>query len=68
MAIDCAKLNNIRPILAVYPAEPWAIGSSASAQNAFASFVALVGQAFPGVQNFVVGNEPNVNRSGSRNT
>ena len=62
MAIDCAKLNNIRPILAIYPAKPSAIGSNDDAQNAFASFVGLVGQAFPDVQNFIVGNEPNLNR------
>ncbi len=62
LAIDCAKLNDIRPILAIYPAKPTAIGSSEAAQTAFASFVSLVGQAFPDVQNFVIGNEPNVNR------
>jgi hypothetical protein len=61
-AVDCALLNNVRPILAIYPAKPAMIGSSDSAQNAFASFVALVGQTFPKVKNFVVGNEPNVNR------
>jgi len=62
LAIDCAKLNNIRPILAIYPAKPSAIGSSDSAQSAFAIFVGLVGQAFPDVKDFIVGNEPNVNR------
>ena len=61
-AIDCAKLNDIRPILAIYPQAPNAIGSNASAQAAFASFVGLVGQAFPDVRDFIVGNEPNVNR------
>ena len=61
-AIDCAKLNNIRPILAVYPAKPAAIGSNAGAQAQFATFVSLVGQAFPGVTDIIVGNEPNVNR------
>ena len=61
-AIDCAKLNNLRPILAVYPQHPAAIGSNAAAQAQFATFVSLVGQAFPGVQDIIVGNEPNVNR------
>jgi hypothetical protein len=61
-AIDCAKLNDIRPILAVYPAKPASIGSNDSAQTAFASFVGLLGQAFPDVNDFIVGNEPNVNR------
>ena len=61
-AIDCASLNNMRPILAVYPAKPSAIGSNATAQAQFATFVSLVGQAFPAVKNIIVGNEPNVNR------
>jgi hypothetical protein len=61
-AIDCAKLNNVEPILAIYPLHPAAIGSNAVAQAQFATFVGLVGQAFPGVQNIIVGNEPNVNR------
>jgi hypothetical protein len=61
-AIDCAKLNSLRPILAVYPLHPAAIGSNASAQAQFATFVSLVGEAFPLVQNIIVGNEPNVNR------
>jgi len=61
-AVDCALLNNVRPILALYPQHPAAIGSSDAAQQSFAAFVALVGQAFPQVTNFIVGNEPNVNR------
>jgi hypothetical protein len=61
-AIDCSLLSGVRPILAVYPAKPSLIGSNDSAQTAFASFVALVGQTFPAVHDFVVGNEPNVNR------
>jgi hypothetical protein len=60
--VDCALLNNTRPILAVYPARPSLIGSDDGAQNAFASFVAKVGLTFPSVTNIVVGNEPNVNR------
>ncbi|HEX7526486.1 MAG TPA: hypothetical protein VF327_09275, partial [Gaiellaceae bacterium] len=61
-AIDCALLGGLRPILAVYPLHPAAIGSDAVAQAQFATFVSLVGQAFPGVQDIIVGNEPNVNR------
>jgi hypothetical protein len=61
-AIDCALINNVRPILSIYPLHPNAIGSSDGQQQAFASFVALVGQAFPQVSNIIVGNEPNVNR------
>jgi len=62
MAIDCARLSNLRPILALYPAKPNAIGSNAVAQAQFAEFAGLVGQAFPNVQDFIIGNEPNVNR------
>jgi hypothetical protein len=62
LAVDCAKLNNVRPIFAIYPLRPSAIGSSAAAQAQFATFVALVGTAFPEVKDFIVGNEPNVNR------
>src|SRR5439155_1678586 len=61
-AIDCALLSDIRPILAIYPARPAAIGSAGAQQDAFAAFVGLVGQAFPGVQDFIIGNEPNLNR------
>ena len=61
-AADCARLQNVTPVLAIYPTKPNLIGSKVAAQNAFASFVGLVGQAFPQVQNFIVGNEPNVNR------
>jgi hypothetical protein len=61
-AVDCALLYEVRPILAIYPAKPALIGSSDAAQTAFAQFVGQVAQAYPRVQDFVVGNEPNVNR------
>jgi hypothetical protein len=61
-AIDCARLNGVRPILALYPQRPNAIGSDATRQQQFAAFVGFVGQAFPAVKDFIVGNEPNVNR------
>ncbi|HUZ82304.1 MAG TPA: hypothetical protein VMU73_08665, partial [Gaiellaceae bacterium] len=44
-AIDCALLSNVRPILAVYPLHPSAIGPNTTAQAQFATFVSLVGQA-----------------------
>lgn len=62
-AVDCATLNNTQLVVSIYPAKPNLIGSSDSAQSAFASFVALVATtAGPTVTNFIVGNEPNVNR------
>jgi hypothetical protein len=61
-AVVCAQLSNITPVLAIYPAKPSAIGSNDAAQQQFAAFVRLVGTTFLGVKNFIVGNEPNVNR------
>ncbi len=61
-AVACAELAGVQPVLAVYPERPTLIGANPVAQRAFAQFVALVGQTFPQVDDFVVGNEPNVNR------
>lgn len=61
-AVACAALAGVQPVLAVYPARPALIGGDPVAQRAFAQFVALVGETFPRVDDFVVGNEPNVNR------
>lgn len=61
-AVDCATLAGVEPVLAIYPQRPTMIGGNTVAQRQFAQFVALVGQTFPQVRDFVVGNEPNVNR------
>jgi hypothetical protein len=61
-AIACAKQRGVRPILAVYPKDPAAIGNYSARQDAFAGFVAAVGATFPDVANFIVGNEPNRSR------
>ena len=49
----------LRVTLAVYPYPPREIESGASSPRAFAAYVASVARAFPRVQQFVVGNEPN---------
>ena len=62
-AVSCASTEGVRLVVSVYPAKPNLIGSSDAAQTAFANFVALVATtAGPTVTNFIVGNEPNVNR------
>jgi hypothetical protein len=61
-AATCAIQNGIRPIVAIYPQKPSLIGSDPGAQAAFASFAAAVAQSLPQVKNFIIGNEPNVNR------
>ena len=38
LAIDCAKLNNVRPILAVYTARPNSVGSDPGLQAQFDKF------------------------------
>jgi hypothetical protein len=49
----------LRVTLAVYPYPPREIESGLSSPRAFAAYVASVARAFPRVQQFVVGNEPN---------
>jgi len=61
-AANCAVKNGVTPIVAIYPSKPTLIGSNASAQAAFAQFSGSVVQQLPMVDNFIVGNEPNVNR------
>ena len=61
-AIDCAVSRTSGRSSRSTRCIPGAIGSNADAQQQFAAFVALVGTAFPEVTNFIVGNEPNVNR------
>ena len=39
-AVDCAQLNDIKPILAVYPLTPSAVGANVAVQRRFAAFVA----------------------------
>jgi hypothetical protein len=61
-AATCAVQHGVRPIVAVYPAKPSLIGSDSGAQAAFASFAATVASSLPQVKDFIIGNEPNVNR------
>jgi hypothetical protein len=62
-AVNCASSKGVQLVVSIYPAKPNLIGSSDAAQTAFANFVALVATtAGPTVTNFIVGNEPNVNR------
>lgn len=61
-AIEAARAAGIRIVLSIYP-----FGSSVSPLNEearadFASFASDIAQRFPYLHDFIVGNEPNINR------
>lgn len=56
-AIAAAQARGVKVILAVYPASPTAV--SGSGPDGFISFCGQVAAAFPTVDTFIVGNEPN---------
>jgi hypothetical protein len=61
-AVDAAQLAGIRIILSIYPFGSSVTPLSASAQADFAAFAVDVAKRFPYVHDFIVGNEPNLNR------
>jgi hypothetical protein len=58
-AMPVAARYGVRISIRLYPANPTAIGSSATAAGAFAAWAAQVARRYPTVTSFVVGNEPN---------
>src|SRR3954452_11363903 len=61
-AVDAAQLTGIRVILSIFPFGSSVTPLSASAQADFAAFAVDVAKRFPYVHDFIVGNEPNLNR------
>jgi len=61
-AVSAAQLDGVRLILSIYPGEPRATPLSSRARGEFASFAASIARRFPAIRDFVVGNEPNLNR------
>ena len=57
-----ATISGVRVMFAVYPAHARDITSSPDANAQFASFLQQLAQAYPQVQDFIVGNEPNLSR------
>ncbi len=49
----------IRPVFTVYPTRPTAFAGLGVASAQFSTFVATLARAYPGVTDFIVGNEPN---------
>ena len=54
-----AKAKGIRVVFHVFPISPTALSSSPDSAERFAEFLAKLATAYPGVRDFVVGNEPN---------
>jgi hypothetical protein len=61
-AIDAAQFTGIRVILSIYPFGSSVTPLTPGAQADFAAFAASVAKQFPYVHDFIVGNEPNLNR------
>jgi hypothetical protein len=57
-----AQLDGIRLIVAVYPAGSSVTPVTAWARSRFADYAASIARALPTVRDFVIGNEPNLNR------
>jgi hypothetical protein len=57
-----ADLNGIRLILSVYHAGSRTTPLSGKARSEFTAYVAALARGLPGVQDFIIGNEPNLNR------
>jgi hypothetical protein len=57
-----AKLDGIRLFVSVYPAKGTSVPLTASSRAQFASYAAGLAATLPGVKDFIIGNEPNLNR------
>jgi hypothetical protein len=60
-AIGEAQAKGVNVVLSLYPLRPTAITGSPAAAGQFAAWAASVARRYPGVRDFIVGNEPNVN-------
>ncbi|MCW2963857.1 MAG: hypothetical protein JWO17_1109 [Actinomycetia bacterium] len=57
-----AQLDGVRLILSIYSRDSRTTPLSSRARGEFAQFAASIARRFPAVRDFVVGNEPNLNR------
>jgi hypothetical protein len=56
-----AQFDGVRLILSVYPRDQRTTPLTAQTRGEFASFAASIAREVPGIRDFVVGNEPNLN-------
>ena len=61
-AATAALLDGIRLYVSIYPRDGNAVPRTAARRSEFASYAASVARALPTVTDFIVGNEPNLNR------
>lgn len=61
-AIDAAQFTGIRVILSIYPYSASVTPLTDQARADFAAFGVSIAQRFPLVHDFIIGNEPNLNR------
>jgi hypothetical protein len=61
-AIGEGRANDIRIVLSIYPVGSSVTPTTPGAQADFAAFVADIARLFPDLHDFIVGNEPNINR------
>jgi hypothetical protein len=60
-AANAAQFDGIRLILSVYPRDHRATPLTSRARGEFAQYAASIARLVPGITDFVVGNEPNLN-------
>jgi hypothetical protein len=61
-ASAAAQLDGVRLILSIYSRDSRTTPLSSRARGEFAQYAASIARRFPAVRDFVVGNEPNLNR------
>ncbi len=61
-AIDAAQFTGVRVILSIYPYGSSVTPLTDQARSDFASFAVSIAKTFPLVHDFIIGNEPNLNR------
>lgn len=61
-AVEAAQLTGIRVLLSLYPFGSSVTPLTPTAQSDFAAFAVSVAKQYPYVHDFIVGNEPNLNR------
>ena len=61
-ASAAAQLDGIRLVLSIYPRDWRTTPRSSQARGEFAQYAASIARRFPGITDFVVGNEPNLSR------
>src|SRR4051812_22786825 len=60
-AATAAQFDGIRLVLSIYPRDRRTTPLTASARGQFAQYAASIARRVPGINDFIIGNEPNLN-------